>query len=213
MRRITKGNNTNQNETNRRKAFSRYHTTYVTIFYHWPMSRLNSQLIITCCDNVVTIRCALDSWYIQLPPESAGSDSQYSRLQWEVIWMWSNSLWISIKLKRERKKFADSSPLCHMNTANRSTPEFIPSRHSRNNLYNTVSNCDIIICTAWNLFSALYKNISLLSSLNASNIPSCLCCYWPGIVRNPIEISCVTPQIPFSRYEPVQREPGTGIGW
>lgn len=143
MRRITKGNNTNQNETNRRKAFSRYHTTYVTIFHHWPMSRLNSQLIITCCDNVVTIRCALDSWYIQLPPESAGSDSQYS-----------------IKMKRERKKFADSSPLCHMNTANRSTPEFIPSRHSGNNLYKTVSNCDIIICTAWNLFSALYKNLS-----------------------------------------------------
>lgn len=170
MRRITKGNNTNQNETNRRKAFSRYHTTYVTIFYHWPMSRLNSQLIITCCDNVVTIRCALDSWYIQLPPESAGSDSQYSRLQWEVIWMWSNSLWISIKMKRERKKLADSSPLCHMNTANRSTPEFISSRHSGNNLYNTVSNCDIIICTAWNLFSALYKNISLLSSLNTSQL-------------------------------------------
>lgn len=64
MSSITKGNNTNQNETNRRKAFSRYHTTYVTIFHHWPMSRLNSQLIITCCDNVVTIRCALDSWYI-----------------------------------------------------------------------------------------------------------------------------------------------------
>lgn len=71
------------------------------------------------------------------------------------------------KREKEVRGFVSS---WHMNTANRSTPEFIPSRHSENNLYKTVSNCDIIICTAGNLFSALYKNLSLLSSLNASQL-------------------------------------------